>query len=324
MAAAALFSTGGAAIKACTFDGPQVASLRSGIAAAALLLALPAARRGWSRSTLAIGAAYAATMILFVWSNKLTTAASSIFLQSTTPLFILVLGPWLLREPVRRADLGFTTAMMTALLLMFAGTEPAQQSAPNPALGNLLALMSGVTYAVTVVGFRWVARKDSEGAPGSSLASVVLAGNVMAFVACLIPGWPIPVPGLVDAAVLVYLGVFQIALAYVLLTRGLHGVTALEASLLLLVEPMLNPLWAWAVQGEVPGAWTLAAGAIILGATAWRTLRGAEPTPAPEPDRTWPVPSSGPSSAGGSPAPAALFETADPAPGADLPERRTR
>jgi drug/metabolite transporter (DMT)-like permease len=68
-----------------------------------------------------------------------------------------------------------------------------------------------------------------------------------------------------------YLGVFQIALAYVLVTSALRHIPALEASLILLIEPVLNPVWAWIFQGERPGAWALLGGGIILGAT---TLKG--------------------------------------------------
>ena len=88
--AAVLFSTGGAAIKATGFEGIQggleVASLRSGVAAGAVALVLPAARRGWTLRTWAVGAAYAMTVVLFVLANKETTSANAIFLQSTAPL----------------------------------------------------------------------------------------------------------------------------------------------------------------------------------------------------------------------------------------------
>jgi drug/metabolite transporter (DMT)-like permease len=75
----------------------------------------------------------------------------------------------------------------------------------------------------------------------------------------------------VDWVVIVYLGVFQIAVAYVLVTSALRHIAALEASLILLIEPVFNPVWAWLVQGERPGPWALVGGAIILGAT---TIKG--------------------------------------------------
>ncbi|MCP5120708.1 MAG: EamA family transporter, partial [bacterium] len=101
---AVLFSTGGAVIKATTLTGWQVACFRSGTAAVAVLLLIPAARRHWSPRTVSVGLAYAATMVLYVTSNKLTTAANAIFLQSTAPLYLLLLAPWLLKEKIRRAD----------------------------------------------------------------------------------------------------------------------------------------------------------------------------------------------------------------------------
>ena len=85
LATAVLFSTGGAAIKASALSTWQVASFRSGIAALVLLVALPSARRFWTRRSLLVGLAYAATTILYVAANKLTTAANAIFLQSTAP-----------------------------------------------------------------------------------------------------------------------------------------------------------------------------------------------------------------------------------------------
>ena len=79
-----------------------------------------------------------------------------------------------------------------------------------------------------------------------------------------------------DAGLVVFLGVFQIGLAYALLTRATSRVTALEVTLLLLLEPVLNPVWSWVVHGERPSAWSLGGGAIILLATLLRArLAGA-------------------------------------------------
>ena len=73
-------------------------------------------------------------------------------------------------------------------------------------------------------------------------------------------------------ATLIYLGVIQIAVAYIFLTRAIAELPALDVSLLLLLEPVLNPVWTWFIRGENPGRWALAGGAIILIATAARTL----------------------------------------------------
>src|SRR5262249_11542954 len=121
LAAAILFSTGGAAIKATSLTGWQVASFRSPAAAIAVLAMLPAARRGWGLAPWIVGAAYAATMILFVLANKLTTAAATIFLQATAPLYLVLIGPLLLKEPVRRRDAVFMVAVASGLALFFVG-----------------------------------------------------------------------------------------------------------------------------------------------------------------------------------------------------------
>ena len=267
-AAALLFSTGGAAIKAAEFTGWQVASFRSGVAALALLLMWPAARRGWSVRAVLVGFAYAACLTLFVLANRLTTAANTIFLQSTAPLYLLVLGPWLLKEPIRRQDVAFMAAVGLGLALFFVSAETPVVTAPDPAKGNLLALASGFFWALTVCGLRWMGAAGGE--YGSPVAAVV-SGNLTAFLVALPMALPLGPHAPVDWAVIIYLGVFQIALAYVLVTSALRRIPALEASLILLIEPVLNPVWAWLFQGEQPGAWALLGGAIILGAT---TLKG--------------------------------------------------
>lgn len=136
LTAAGLFSTGGAAIKYCGMSGWQVAGFRSGVAALALFICVPAARRGWSWRAGLVGCAYAATLILFVTANKLTTSAATIFLQSTAPLYLVLLGPLLLKEPIRRRDLAFLAPLGLGLLLMFAGADAPQATAPNPLRGT--------------------------------------------------------------------------------------------------------------------------------------------------------------------------------------------
>ncbi len=267
-AAALLFSTGGAAIKAAAFTGWQIASFRSGVAAIAILLMTPAARRGWSVRAVLVGFAYAACLTLFVLANRLTTAANTIFLQSTAPLYLLVLGPWLLKEPIRRQDVAFMAAVGLGLAFFFVSAEAPVATAPDPVTGNILALVSGFFWALTVCGLRWMGAADGE--HGSPVAAVV-SGNITAFLVALPMALPLGPHQPVDWAVIIYLGVFQIALAYVLVTSALRHIAALEASLILLIEPVLNPVWAWVFQGERPGAWALVGGAIILGAT---TLKG--------------------------------------------------
>jgi drug/metabolite transporter (DMT)-like permease len=263
LCAAVLFSTGGAAIKAVDLSGWQVACFRSAVAAAALLLLAPAARRGWNWRVPLVGLAYASTLILFVLANKLTTAANSIFLQSTAPLYLLLLGPWLLKEKIRRSDLLLLLAVGVGVSLFFVGAQPRFQTAPDPAAGNILALISGLAWALTLVGLRWLGG-------GQSLAAVA-AGNILAFLICLPKALPVAAFSVTDAALIGYLGVFQIGLSYVLLTRGIRIVPAMEGSLLVLAEPALNPLWAGLVHGERPALPAILGGVLILSAALIRT-----------------------------------------------------
>ncbi|HEU0013049.1 MAG TPA: DMT family transporter [Longimicrobium sp.] len=286
LGAALLFSTGGAAIKATELTSWQVAGFRSAVAAAAVFLLVRSARRGWTWHVLPVGAAYAATLVLFVTANKLTTSANAIFLQSTAPLYILLFAPLLLKEKVRRHDLLFLAPVALGLVLFFVGAEAPVATAPDPRRGNVFALLSGVCWALTVMGLRWLGNR--QGGEGSAIPTVV-AGNVIAFLACLPMSLPVRGAGGADWAVVAYLGVFQIGAAYLLLTAGIRHVPALEASVLLLLEPALNPAWAWLVHGEMPGPWSILGGVLILGATVLRTWwdarseRRAAPVP-PAPD----------------------------------------
>jgi drug/metabolite transporter (DMT)-like permease len=264
--AAILFSTGGAAIKMAAFSGMQVASLRSAIAACALLLWVRG-RIVWGWPTVAVATVYAGTLILFVTSTKLTTAANAIFLQSTAPLYILVLAPLLLGERFRVRDLLFMAAFAAGLAMCFLGRPPATATAPDPATGNVLGVLCSVTWALTLVGLRWAERHDARVG-----LSAVVVGNALAFLIGLPFLWPLPAASAGEWATLVYLGVIQIAVAYIFLTRAIAELPALDASLLLLLEPVLNPVWTWLIRGENPGQWTLIGGGIILMTTAARTL----------------------------------------------------
>jgi len=276
LGAAALFSSGGAVIKAVHLAGWQVACFRSAVAAAALFLLMRQVRRRPPARVLGIGLAYAATLILFVLANKLTTSASAIYLQSTAPLYVLLLSPWLLHERIRARDVVFMAALGAGLGLFFVGFDPVSATAPNPRLGNVLSLASGVTWALTIMGLRELGRRGESWGPASAFW-----GNVFAALACLPFALPLAQSRAVDWALVSFLGVFQIALAYFFLIRGLENVRAFEASLLLLLEPVLNPVWAWMVHGERPGNWSLAGGAVILLATVVKSWVDARPLSSP-------------------------------------------
>ena len=274
LGAAALFSTGPTAIKACGLGPWQVAGFRSGAAALFLLLLLPDRRQLLRPRLWIVGSAYAGTLVSDAVASKLTTAANAIFLQSTFPLYLLLLSPLLLGEKPRKSDVVFLVAVMAGMALLLLGHDETTAVAADPVRGNLLALLSGVFWALTLVGLRWLERGAAEGGEGLAAASVV-AGNTLAFVACLPAALPLGPTRGVDWLLIAFLGVVQIGVSYLLLTRAMSRVSALEAGLLLMFEPVLTPLWAWAIHSERPTAWALAGGAVILAATVWRTVPDA-------------------------------------------------
>jgi drug/metabolite transporter, DME family len=265
---ALLFSTGGAAIKFAHLSGWQLSSFRSGIAALFLFIALPASRRHWSWRVVLASVCYAATLISYVLANRLTTAANAIYLQSTAPIYVVLLSQPLLRERVTRRDVAFTGVILAGLLLVFSGADTASQSAPNPFRGNLLGAASGVFWALTLISLRFMGRNTSSEAP---YATAVL-GNVFACLFCMFPALAGPQPQAADWIVVAYLGIFNVGLAYFCLTRGVRHVPAVEASTILLLEPALNPVWTWLLDGERPSRMGLCGGAVIMGATALKVL----------------------------------------------------
>lgn len=277
LASALFFSTGGAAIKLAHASGWQVACLRAGIGGLALWLFIPAARRRWTRGALAVGCAYAFQGVLFALANKLTTAAHTILLQATAPVYVALLGPWLLRERPRARDLVSLAIIAAGLVLIVGDDVQPALSAPNPALGDALALLSGAGWALTVIGLRWLA---SDASRGGTMPAIV-AGNAIACVACLPMALPFGSVGPTDWLVVTYLGVFQIGAAYALLSAGVAHLRALDVSLLLLLEPVANPAWAWLVHGEAPGTGTLFGGALILSATAVQSMPAGASGPRP-------------------------------------------
>ena len=269
LAAAILFSTGGAAVKACSLNGWQVACFRSAVAALAIAVLIPAARRGWNRRTWLVAVAYATTLITFVLANKLTTAANTIFLQGSAPLYVLLLSPWLLGEKIHRRQLAFMASLAAGMVFFFVGNQPVSTTAPNPGLGNILGAITGFSYAMCIMGLRSLGRGSDD---TSATIGAVCCGNLLAALATMPMALPVASSTSTDWATVAFLGLFQLAIAYAFLVRGVSRVPALEISLILLAEPVLSPIWAWLVHSEVPTLWALAGGAIILGVTVAMTF----------------------------------------------------
>jgi drug/metabolite transporter (DMT)-like permease len=277
LGAALLFSTGAAAVKASSISVWQLAGLRAGAAAVFLLLVLPAARRLWDVRVLAVGALYAVATVTYVAANRLTTAGNVMFVAAVTPVAVLLLGAWWLGEKATRRDLLFLVPMIVGLVLCLAPAQPALETAPNPRLGNLFAVGFLAVWATLLVAMRALAR-GKEVADDLGPAAIA-AGNLMAAAVCLPMAGSLSGISELDWAIVLYLGLVQIGLAYVWLTAGIRRVPVFESSLLLLAEPVFNPLWAWAAHGELPTRWAGLGGAIILISLAtklWLVDRRAE------------------------------------------------
>ncbi|HZI64976.1 MAG TPA: DMT family transporter, partial [Thermoanaerobaculia bacterium] len=119
---------------------------------------------------------------------------------------------------------------------------------------------------------------------GVGAEAVVAWGNVVTAAAV----FPLVAPDLTltlrSTLVYLFLGVFQLAGAYALFVRGIRHVTATEASLIGMLEPIANPIWVFLFLGERPGALSILGGLVVLSAIGWRTWTGAPPTTVPAPD----------------------------------------
>ena len=272
LAAATLWSTAGAAIKLCGLSGWQINLGRSLIAAGVLALLFRDGRRRPDRGVLWVSVAYAFTVLLFVLANKATTRANAIFLQDTAPVWVLLLSPWLLHERPSRSELLSVPLFLVGLTLFFL-----DQLSPGQTVGNVIALALGVAFALCILGLRKLGPRN---------VGAIVWGNLIAALIALPMAVRGPSPTVRDLGLVAFLGVFQLGLSYGLFARGLRHTPAVEASLLALVEPVLNPVWTFLFTGERPGPWAVRGGVIILVATLWRTLapwfegrRGPAPGP---------------------------------------------
>lgn len=272
--AALLWSTGGIGIKAIADPPLKVTFYRSLFAAIALALLFGKrvfARR-W-RSTTAFALAilsYGICLTTFVIATKWTTAANAIFLQYAGVVWVLLLSPLVVKEPMRSRDVVAITVAIAGMALFFVGRFEARGMA-----GNAMALTSSVFFAGLILSLR----REHEAAE-----SAITWGNA-ALALALLPAVSRDLALTPKSfGVLLFLGVFQIALAYVLFVRGLKHVTATQASLTGMLEPVSNPIWVLLFLGERPSGYAIAGAGIVLAAIAWHTLRGEPATELPAPD----------------------------------------
>jgi len=263
VATAILWSTGGAAIKLSTLDAPAIAAGRAFFAAIVLFALLPEARLRPTRTIVWTSIAYALTCSLFVIANRLTTAGHAIFIQNTAPVWVLLLGPRLLGEKPTKAEIYSVPVGLIGCGLVFA-----DHLGEGRLAGDLCALAASFSYAVLIMLYKKTTVAES-------MSATVLGNGII--VAVMLPiaitfGGP---PVAIDWAVLIYLGVLQQAVAATLFVRGIRHVSALEASLLTLLEPLFSPIWAFLMIGETMGPLAIGGALLIAVSTVFRTVTSA-------------------------------------------------
>jgi len=262
--AALLWSSCGIGIKAVAASPLTITFYRSLFAAVELMLFMrgDVFRRRWQSTPLFVFAvvSYATCLTTFVVATKWTTAANAIFLQYAGVVWVLLLSPIVVREPMRGRDALAIAVALGGMALFFVGRFEARGMA-----GNGMALISSVFFAFLILCLR---REQRAAQAAVTWGNVACAAAMLPFVGDELAQPPRAF------AVLLFLGIFQIALAYVLFVRGLAHVTATQASLTGMLEPVSNPIWVFLFLGERPSPYAIAGAVVVLAAIAWHTLRG--------------------------------------------------
>ncbi len=249
---ATMWSLGGLLIKSVNANPLAISGVRSAISAAIILAATGKPKLSWSPPQIGASLAYTGMVLLFVSATKNTTAANAILLQYTAPVFVIFLGAWLLREKVRALDWITVIVVMGGMVLFVA-----EDMGTGGMFGNVLAVGSGIAFALFAV----LMRMQKEGSP---IGSVILGNILTALI-----GVPFLFSNMPDAKGWLYLfvlGTLQLGIPYILYSKAIKHVTALEASLIPVIEPILNPVWVYIFLGEAPGQLALIGGVIVISA----------------------------------------------------------
>jgi drug/metabolite transporter (DMT)-like permease len=207
--------------------------------------------------------------VCFVCAMKLTTAANTVILQFTAPVWVALIAPLALKERTRPGDWAFISVIFGGVFLFFL-----DRLSPGGMLGNVLALVSGVFFASQALCLRRIR--------GDSPVQAMILGHFLTFLAGLW-FWRPPFPDALGVMMLLLLGVFQMGVSYWLYTLALARAGALELVMITMLEPVLSPLWVFLLLGERPGGWALIGGAVVLGSVfAWGAMKAAEEDRIPE------------------------------------------
>jgi drug/metabolite transporter (DMT)-like permease len=263
--AASLWSLSGVIIKSPAIEsiplqerGLVLACYRSLFAACTLLPFVPWRKARWQVRLIPSAVSFAVMNFLYVAAFTRTTAGAASFLQYTSTLWVFLLGWLLFHERITRGNLFALTSALIGILIIVL-SEPAGPRA----VGNMIALASGVSYAAVLLSLRGLRDEHSTWV---TVVNLTVSGVALLPLVLLRPVELTSWQWLLVAG----LGFFQLGLPYVLATRGVALIGTQEAALLTLLEPTLIPLWAWFCWGESIGTPTLIGGACILGGLALR------------------------------------------------------
>ncbi len=258
LCAAVLWSSGGLLIKLVEWNSLAICGTRSAIAALLLIALERRIHVRWSVSLWGAALGYAASVLCFVAGTKLTSAGNVIALQYAAPVLVALFGPWMLGERTTRADWVMVGTVFVGIFLMFF-----DQLSFEGRLGDLCGLGAGLSFSVFVLFMRRQYREEP--------TQAVILGNIIALCVAL-PFMFEGHPSLGGWGVLVLLGLFQLGLPYALYSRAIRNVSALESSIIPVLEPILNPLWVYIFLGEVPGLMAAIGCAVILVAVAGKAF----------------------------------------------------
>jgi drug/metabolite transporter (DMT)-like permease len=258
LATAVLWSLGGVLIKAIDWTPIAIAGARSLIAMLIIGAVTPGVVRKISWQSVPGAIAYSATVILFVVATKLTTAANAIFLQYTAPIYIAIISPWFLRERTNWQDWLLILIALAGVALFFF-----DQLSLEGLSGVIAALGSGIAFAWLTV----LMRRQRTGSP----EAVVVLGNGVTLLFAL--PWMFPVMKIQqNGPWLFLLGSVQLAIPYLLYSLAIRHVRALDASIISIIEPILNPIWVMLVTSEHPSFWSIVGGSIVLASSLTRSV----------------------------------------------------
>ncbi len=246
------WSFAGLWIKQLSWNPLVIAGARSLIAGTFMLFFLKKEDFKLSKNIFVGALCYVTVAGLFVVANKLTTSTNAILLQFTAPIWLVIFDAVFWGQKPQKRDLIVVAIVLFGIVLFFFGDLEI-----GGIIGNILSIVAGMAVAIMIK----VMQDDKNIKP--LLMSIV--GSYMLF-AISLPFFFIYPPefDFVNLKYILLLGIFQLGMGYILFTRAVHHVSSLDAALLIVIEPLFNPIWVLLFLGEKPSIYALIGGAIVL------------------------------------------------------------